>query len=195
MANRHQIAIIVLAAGRSTRMGETNKLLVDFDGKTMIERTLESAVSACPGAVLVVTGYQSNEIRKSLRGFDVSFIDNQTYRDGLSTSLKTGLRELDKKYEGVLVMLADMPQVGPDVLLLLINNFDKTSDICVPVCQGKQGNPVLWGRDYFNDILLLQGDRGAKQLLKVHQSQIVGVEMDADGVLRDFDSPADFTSL
>ncbi len=195
MIDQHKIAVIVLAAGRSTRMGETNKLLVDIDGKTMIERVVESAVFACPGAVLVVTGHQSDEIRIALKNFNVNFVNNQFYRNGLSTSLKTGVRELDEKYEGVLVMLADMPRVGPDVLLLLINNFDKPSDICVPVCQGKQGNPVLWGRDYFNDILRLQGDRGAKELLKIHQNQIVGVEMDADGVLRDFDLPADFSSL
>ena len=195
MLARSKIAVIILAAGQSTRMGKFNKLLVDFDGRPMIEKTLESAVIACPGAVFVVTGHQSDEVRNALKNFDVRFVDNPDYRDGLSTSLKAGLRQLDEKFEGVLVMLADMPQVGAEVLLLLINNFDKPSDICVPVCHGKQGNPVLWGRDYFDEILQLQGDRGAKELLKAHQARVNGVAMDADGVLRDFDSPADFASL
>ena len=194
MASHASIAAIVLAAGRSTRMGNVNKLLVDFDGKAMISQSVERVTGLGLSETLVVTGYQQQEVQAALSGFGVRFVENADYRKGLSTSLKVGIRALGGDIDGALVVLGDMPLVEKAVLKCLTESFKSTSDICTVSFAGKRGNPVLWGRDYFDEILQLTGDTGARMLLEKHSPEVRTMEVETDSVLRDFDSPGDFVS-
>jgi molybdenum cofactor cytidylyltransferase len=186
-----RIAAIVLAAGRSTRMGAANKLLADIGGKPMVRRAVEAALGSAASPVLVVTGHQEADVRAALAGLEVSFVQNPHYAVGLSSSLKVGIRATAKSADGVLVLLGDMPQITAAHLDRLIAAFasDKGSAIIVPTHAGKRGNPVLWPRDIFGGMLQLEGDAGAKRLLAAHASRVHEVGLGTDAIFADVDTP------
>ncbi|MBL8908512.1 MAG: molybdopterin-binding/glycosyltransferase family 2 protein [Rhizobiales bacterium] len=184
------IAAIVLAAGRSSRMGES-KMLVDFRGKPLIRVTVEAVLGSAASPVVVVTGNQAEDVRAALDGLDVVIADNPDYAQGLSTSLRTGLAALPADVAGAVVCLGDMPLVEPAVIDRLIAAFSPAEGrlICVPTYDGKLGNPVLWGREFFAEMSQLSGDRGARSLLDAHGEQLVEVPVSGDAILVDIDTP------
>ena len=160
------IACIVLAAGRSTRMGAANKLLADLGGKPMVRCVVEAALTSRARPVLVVTGHQAAGVEAALGGLDVTRVDNPNYAKGLSSSLKAGVRAMPAGCEGVLVLLGDMPQIAGAHLDRLIDAFaaEQGAAIVVPIHESRRGNPVLWPRVHFAEMLQLEGDAGAKRL-------------------------------
>lgn len=191
-----QIAAVVLAAGRSTRMG-SNKLLKSVKGKPMIRQTVETVLQSRASPVVVVTGHDEQGVCDALKGLNVSFVHNPHYAEGLSTSLATGVAGLPLHIDGVLMVLGDMPLVPAATLNKLIRAFDPTErrSICVPIFQGERGNPVLWGRQHFGEFEGLKGDKGAKVLLVVNSDQVVEVPAGNEGVLTDFDTPGSLAKL
>jgi molybdenum cofactor cytidylyltransferase len=191
-----QIAAVVLAAGKSTRMG-SNKLLKSIKGKPMIRQTVETVLQSRASPVVVVTGHDAAPVRKALEGLDVSFVDNPQYDQGLSASLAAGVAGIPPKIDGALVVLGDMPLVPVSTLNKLIAAFDPEEgrSICLPVYQGERGNPILWGRQHFREFQGLKGDRGAKVLLVVNSDHVVEVPVGNEGVLTDFDTPDSLARL
>ena len=195
VAQRHQVAALVLAAGRSTRMAPHNKLLIpDRAGKPMIARVVDNVLSSQARPVLVVTGHRGEDIRAAIGGRPVILVDAPDYAVGLSASLKAGLADLPAEAAAVLVCLGDMPLVTGRMLDRILAAYDPDAGrtIVVPVHQGRRGNPVLWDRACFADILSLSGDAGARGLLQRHAARIAEVEMGDDAVLRDFDTVESF---
>src|SRR5262245_42962045 len=141
-----RIAAIVLAAGRSTRMGAANKLLADVAGKPMVRHAAEAALASAARPVLVVTGHEAADVRAALSGLDIAPTHNPDYATGLSSSLKAGLRALPQDCDGALVLLGDMPQITGAHLDRLIAAFaaGKGIVIVVPTHDGHRGNPLLW---------------------------------------------------
>jgi len=184
-----EIAVIVLAAGTSSRAGSVNKLLSSYKDKPMVAHVVEAAtrLSGCP--VYVVVGHQADKVRAALSRFDLNFIENPDFDQGMSTSLIRGIKALPPSITGALICLGDMPRIEVQHLQQLISVCTGADSLCVPMYQGKQGNPVLWGRDYFDDILTLDGDVGAKSLIKKHTDIVKCVEMPDDAVLFDIDHP------
>jgi molybdenum cofactor cytidylyltransferase len=191
-----QIAAVVLAAGKSTRMG-SNKLLKTIKGRPMIRQTVETVLQSRASPVVVVTGHDAERVRDALKDLAVSFVHNAKYAEGLSTSLAAGVASLPPKADGALMVLGDMPLVPAATLNRLINAFDPTErrSICVPIFQGERGNPILWGRQHFGELESLKGDRGAKVLLVVNSDQVVEVPAGNEGVLTDFDTPDSLAKL
>ena len=185
-----KIAGILLAAGKSTRMG-SNKLLTPISGKPMIRVSAEALLASSAGPVLVVTGHERERVEDALKGLDVSFIDNPAFATGLASSLKAGLAALTEDIDGVVVALGDMPLVAGRHVNRLIAAFNPAEHrtIIVPVHGGERGNPVLWGRQYFQEMMSLEGDRGAKSLMDRHEDHITEIAMRSDAVLADFDTP------
>jgi CTP:molybdopterin cytidylyltransferase MocA/NifU-like protein involved in Fe-S cluster formation len=192
-----KIAAVVLAAGMSRRMGGDNKLVLTLDGAPLIVRAVDAALKSRADPVIVVTGYEPDDIKDALRdalaGKTVKFVHNPDYADGLSTSLKVGIEALDADMEGVLICLGDMPRITAADLDRLISAYDPDAQtsICVPVHDGKRGNPVLWDRRYFPEILALGGDQGARGLIDAHHNQVGLIAMEDDAVLMDVDKPED----
>lgn len=186
-----QIAALVLAAGQSRRMGKANKLLADIDGTPMVRRIVDAALASKSDRVVVVTGHEADLVRGALDGLDVDFVDNPDFAAGLSTSLRRGLSALDKTIDGALVCLGDMPQVSAGLLDRLIAAFDPIEGraICVPVTQGKRGNPVLWGAQFFDQMTQVSGDVGARHLIGEFAEAVCEVEVGDTGVLNDIDTP------
>jgi molybdenum cofactor cytidylyltransferase len=186
---RARVVAIVLAAGKSSRMG-ANKLLADIGGKAMIRRTVEAIAASAVDFVVVVTGREPDGIATALSGLKVEFVHNHDYAQGLSTSLRVGLAAAGDA-DAALICLGDMPRVGADAINRLIAAFNPTEHraICVPVFDGKMGNPVLWSKQYFDEMRKLSGDRGARELLGLYSEDVVEVSMPDDAVLDDIDTP------
>ena len=190
-----EIAGIVLAAGRSARMAPRNKLLAPIRGMPMIRRVTASVLESGVSPVVVVTGYEADHIVEALNGLDVTSVTNPSYADGMSTSLKAGLEAVSPSADGVLICLGDMPEIEIPVIHALLAAFTGPDAICVPVHRGRRGNPVLWGRKYFAEMMALIGDAGAKPLMARHANRLIEVEVAADSIFEDVDSPADLARL
>jgi molybdenum cofactor cytidylyltransferase len=192
-----RIAVLVLAAGQSRRMGSANKLLAEVDGQPMVTRAVDTALAAQAASVTVVLGHQADAVRETLAGRDVACVVNPDYAAGLSTSLKAGLLTLTGAWDAVLVMLGDMPRVTPAHLNKLIAAFNPLEGraICVPTYNGKRGNPVLFSREFLAELATAAGDTGAKHLIGAHEDRVCEVAMPDDGVLFDVDTPAALSAV
>jgi molybdenum cofactor cytidylyltransferase len=191
VAGNAHIACIVLAAGRSSRMGAANKLTADVGGKPMVRHAVAGALASTASPVLVVTGHQSDEVRAVLAGLAVSFVHNPDFAEGLSTSLKAGIRALPEAAAGALVLLGDMPRIEASDLDRLIAAFGESQGqaIIVPTHTGRRGNPVLWPRALFAEMLRLDGDAGARRLFAAHASCVREVDLGTDAIFLDVDTP------
>jgi len=187
-----RVAAVVLAAGLSKRLPE-NKLLVAVKGEPIVRRVVKGALASRASPVIVVTGNSAEVVRGALAGLPVVLADNRDYAKGLSGSLRCGVRAVPLDCDGVLVLLGDMPFVASALIDALVAAFEPTRGraICVPVRHGRRGNPVLWGRRFFPELLELEGDRGAKLLLDLHADLLTEVEAGDDGVLIDIDTADD----
>jgi molybdenum cofactor cytidylyltransferase len=186
-----RFAAVILAAGRSTRMGGPNKLLAQITGRPLARIAAEAALASKARPVVVVTGHQSETIADALRDLPLQFVHNPDFADGLSTSLRTGLAALPEDIDGAVVTLADMPQVDAALIDRLIAAYDaeKGALIAVPVIDGKRGNPVLWSRRFFPELMALSGDVGARHLIAKYPEAVVEVPMTGRGALVDVDTP------
>jgi molybdenum cofactor cytidylyltransferase len=140
---------------------------------------------------VVVTGHQADEVTAKLAGLDVTIVHNPDFAEGMSTSLKAGIAALPAGLDGAVVALGDMPEVGAAHLDRLIAAFEPKEgrSIVVPVFEGRRGNPVLWGAEYFAAMKAVEGDIGARQLLTDHAESVVELDLKSNAVLVDVDTP------
>jgi molybdenum cofactor cytidylyltransferase len=181
-----RVAGVMLAAGLSTRMGR-NKLLADINGQPLMLRTLAQLKAAHLDDIVVVTGHERDRVEKAVMPTRTAF--NANYAMGLATSLRTGLAAIEA--DAALICLADMPLVDAAAIQKLVAAFNPVEhrSICVPVYDGKRGNPVLWGRRHFPALMAVEGDQGGRGLLDMLADEVVEVPVSNDGVLRDADTP------
>lgn len=191
------VAVLILAAGQSRRMGKENKLLAEIDGKAMLRHTAETALKSKAAAVFGVTGHEKEKVEALFSNLGITSFHNPDYAQGLSSSLKTGFRALADDYDGVVICLGDMPLVGASLFNALIDAFDSEEGraIIVPTFRGKRGNPVLIGSQYKSEILTLTGDIGAKGLIAENESHVFNVEADKDSIFTDIDTPEALNAL
>ncbi|MSP87201.1 MAG: 4-diphosphocytidyl-2C-methyl-D-erythritol kinase [Alphaproteobacteria bacterium] len=196
-----RIAVMILAAGKSSRMGSANKLLAELDGQPMVAWAVQTALASKAAAPIVVTGHMAVEVERAVRDAagdrPVRIVHNPDYAAGLSASLAAGVAALGDEADGVIVCLGDMPRVGSAVLDRLIAAFDPVEGraICVPTYRGKRGNPVLWDKRFFPELRAIAGDVGARHLIGAHGELVADVEMADDGVLVDVDTPQALATL
>ncbi len=186
------IAAVVLAAGRSRRMAPHNKLLIpDRTGKPMVARVVDNVLASRARPILAVTGHMASEVEDALAGKPIRFVHAADYAEGLSASLKAGIAAVPEDCAAALVCLGDMPLVTGRIIDRLLAAYDPEEGklIVLPTFHGKQGNPMLWDRRFFPEILEISGDSGARFLLGRHAAVVASVEVGEDAVLRDFDTP------
>jgi molybdenum cofactor cytidylyltransferase len=186
-----QVAALVLAAGRSTRMGGPNKLIAQIGGKPLVRIAAEQALASRAAPVVVVTGHQRAQVEAALTGLKLELVHNPDYAEGLSTSLKIGLAALPAAVAGAIVCLADMPQVTTAVIDRLVTAFNPEQGalVVVPTSRGKRGNPVVWARRFFPDLVALHGDVGARHLIGANAEFVTEVALEDSAVLIDIDTP------
>ena len=188
--NRH-VAAIILAAGRSTRMGGPNKLLAELSGKPLVRIVAEQAIASKAKDVIVVTGHQAQLVEQALAGLKLKFVRNLDFVQGLATSVKAGIAAVSEQADGAVICLGDMPMISSQLVDHLIDAFapDRGNLIAVPVSGGRRGNPVLWSRRFFNELMTLDGDIGARHLIAKHNEAVAEVPVEGDGAFLDIDTP------
>jgi molybdenum cofactor cytidylyltransferase len=186
-----RIASIVLAGGRSTRYGQRNKLLEMLDGVPLVVRVVHAALASRARPVIVVTGHEAAAVEHALADLDVRIVHNPDFAEGLSTSLKAGIGALPEDVDGAVVSLGDMPRIEARHLDRLIAAFSPKEGrgIVVPVHLGKRGNPVLFARAYFPELLAIEGDTGARHIIAASASEVAEVDLGTDAIFLDIDTP------
>ncbi len=192
-----RIAAVLLAAGRSTRMGGPNKLLAEIGGKPLVRIAAEQALASRAAPVVVVTGHQRDKVEAALKGLDVRTVHNPNFAEGLSTSVKTGLAAVPETADGAIVCLADMPQVTAPLIDKLVGAFDpeRGALVVIPVIDGKRGNPVVWARRFFPELMGIDGDVGARHLIGRYPEAVAEVPLTDTAALVDVDTPEAFSRV
>jgi molybdenum cofactor cytidylyltransferase len=185
------LAALVLAAGRSTRMGGPNKLTAEIGGRPLVRIAVEQALASRARPVIVVTGHQRERVEAALAGLDVTFVYNPDYAEGISTSVKAGIAAVPADADGAIVCLGDMPQVDATLIDRLLAAFDPEQGALavVPTMDGTRGNPVVWSRRFFPELAELGGDVGARHLIASYPEAVAEVPVAGRGALVDVDTP------
>lgn len=185
-----RIAAVVLAAGRSTRMGGPNKLLATVDGVPLVRRAAQAALASRAAPVTVVTGHMADAVAAAVADLPVSVVLNPDFAEGLSTSVKRGIAAVPEDAEAAVFLLGDMPRVTAATVDRLIEAYDPTRGalVVVPTANGKRGNPVLISRRFFPDLQSVVGDVGARHVLQGYPEAVVEVEL-GEAVALDLDTP------
>jgi len=185
------LAAVVLAAGRSTRMGGPNKLLADIARRPLVRIAAEEALASRAKPVIVVTGHQREQVEKALAGLPVELVHNPDFADGLGTSVRAGIAAVPADADGAIVCLGDMPQVDAGLIDRLIAAFDPDQGalVVMPTFEGRRGNPVLWSRRFFPDLTAIEGDVGARHLIGRYSEAVVEVPLEGKAALVDVDTP------
>ncbi|MDK9704157.1 MAG: NTP transferase domain-containing protein [Sulfuritalea sp.] len=191
-----RVAALVLAAGSGTRMGPGNKVLREVGGVPMLRRAVNAALASRCSSVRVVTGFGAEEAKGCLAGLDVDFSHNPDFLTGMASSLRCGLAALPDDSDAVVILLADMPFIHGGHIDRLIAAFDpQQAKIVVPMKAGRRGNPILWPRAFFAEMQAVEGDVGARDVLRRHADQIEAVAFDDDAIFADVDTPAALDEL
>ncbi len=189
---RGPVGAIILAAGRSSRMGENHKLLALWRGKPLVAHVADAIAAAGLPPPIVVLGARADAVRAALGDRPAHFITAADYAEGLSHSLRAGLAAVPDDWSAALICLADMPCIEPEILAAIAR---ARGEIVVPEWNGKRGNPVRWDRAYFPRLMALEGDVGGKTLLAEHAHAITMIAAPSDAILDDIDTPAALAGL
>ncbi|MFA6312712.1 MAG: methylmalonyl Co-A mutase-associated GTPase MeaB [Sterolibacterium sp.] len=186
-----RIAALVLAAGRSSRMGGSNKLFARVGGIALALRARNAALASRAVCVIVVSGFEADKLTALLASPRVSIVHNPDFAQGMAGSLRRGIAALPADIDGVVVLLADMPRINAAHIDVLIDAYAASDSIIAPTQRGRRGNPILWPRRYFEEMQGIDGDMGARELLTLHADAIVALEMADDAIFTDVDTPED----
>ena len=189
------VSIVILAAGTSSRLGRPKQLL-DLGGEPLLRHVVRNALASRAQEVVVVLGSQAEAIASAVGELGQRTVVNPDFADGQSTSLKAGIRAIDPNAQGVIMMLGDQPTVTPALLNRLISAYEATgASIVQPVYGGTPGNPVLIDRDYFPELLEIEGDQGARGVIKAHRRETYGMPWSDEPPPGDVDTEEEYQAL
>jgi molybdenum cofactor cytidylyltransferase len=189
------ISAILLAAGESKRMGITKQFL-KFGKNTLLEYTLNNLVNSKIDEIVLVLGYKAEEIKKEISAkYEKLVITmNPDFRDGMSSSIKQGIRSINPEAEAVLIVLGDQPLISSQIINSIITAYqEKDSGIVAPVYKGTIGHPVCFDLKKYHDRLLgLSGDKGAKVIVEANTDDFFGVDVSSNNILVDIDDEENY---
>ncbi|KQZ78262.1 4-diphosphocytidyl-2C-methyl-D-erythritol kinase [Mesorhizobium sp. Root157] len=185
-----QVHVVLLAAGRSSRMGGPNKLVALFEGQPLVRRAAERVLASKASGAVVVTGHQSERVHAALAGLDLAIADNPHFAEGLSSSLKAGIARVPASAAGAMIVLGDMPGVSSADIDHLIDAFRKSGGKAVVRASygGRRGNPVILPRSLFMAVAQLEGDTGARHLVESEGLDVIDIEIGPAAAV-DVDTP------
>jgi molybdenum cofactor cytidylyltransferase len=177
-------------------MGGPNKMLAEANGQPLVVHAVKAALASQAVEVVVVLGHMADEVRPAIEKAipprsRLRFVTNPDFAEGLSTSVRTGIAAVGAGIDAAIVQLGDMPGVSSGMLDRLMAAFSPVEgrSICVPTVAGKRGNPVLWARRFFPEIVKVAGDTGAKHLIGEYADLVCEVEMSGEAAITDIDTP------
>jgi molybdenum cofactor cytidylyltransferase len=192
-----QVAAIILAAGvakRFRRSATETKLVAELEGKPIVRHVAEAALASRARPVLLVTGHAHAQVLGALDGLLLERIHNRDPGAGLSASLKLAIAALPDAARGAVILLGDMPRIGPSLIDRLIDAFDAAAAeplTVVPVRAGRRGNPALIGRGLFAAVGMLDGDKGARDLIAAAGENILELPVGDPATEIDIDTGED----
>jgi molybdenum cofactor cytidylyltransferase len=186
------LSSIVLAAGKSRRMGRP-KLLLPWRNGTILGQTVDNLLSSAVDEVIVVLGYRAEEVKEILTDKPVKLIVNPDYEQGLSASIIAGLNQVDSQAEAVMIALGDQPLITGQVIDRLIDGFNKCDKgIVVPTYHGRRGHPVIFAMKYKERLLDLKGDTGGRQIIEDQPGDVLEIPISCDSIHTDIDTMDDY---
>jgi len=192
------IVAIVPAAGMSTRMGR-NKLLLTFNGQSLIARAVDTLLASQVDQLVVVLGHEAEKVKAQLQGKPIIFVQNPDYREGMSTSIRAGLRAVPAEAQAIMIYLPDQPLLEAADVDLLIRAFAEAKashkSFVVPFFRGQRGNPVVLDALFRGTILDVVGDVGCRRVIKRNPDRVLKVEMKTNHVVSDLDTLEDYERL
>jgi len=185
------IAAVVLSAGESSRMGEP-KALLRIDGETFIERIVRALKNSGLERIVVVLGFNAEEMRQKIEHLPVEIVVNSDYKLGQLSSLQAAIRHLekDRSCDGMLIHLVDHPYIDSVLVRAMLQRFgDSKNLIVVPRHQGKRGHPVIFSRALFAELLDAPMSEGAKAVVNAHRDETLEIDTEDVGITLDIDTP------
>ena len=194
------ISAVILAAGESRRIGKQNKLLLPVGGEAMLVKLATSVCASDVGQVLVVIGHEAGKIRSELNEFPLNFVYNPNFSEGMTTSIKYGVKVASHECDGLLICLGDMPFINTSEINKLIHAYVKNRIkgeglIVVPVFKRQRGNPVLFSIEFQNDILEHKKESGCKEVIMKNSDSVMEIEMADENMLLDVDTMEDYQTV
>lgn len=191
---RRRVGAIVLAAGASRRMGRP-KLLLTYAGTPLLRRAVDAAAGGGCAEIVVVLGADRARYLPLLRGTPARIVDNPDHAEGVSSSIRRGIHALTAPVEAAVLMLADQPRIDAAIVRRLITTHRKSAKRIVTCQYGPvRGAPTLFDRALFLELLLLEGDQGARQVMETHPGDVATVEIPPEAGW-DIDLPGDAAAL
>ncbi|MCF1716473.1 nucleotidyltransferase family protein [Flavihumibacter sp. RY-1] len=192
----HDCAIVILAAGQSSRLGEAKQLL-PYKGKSLLVQAVDTAVATGLRPVVVVLGARNEMMKQELIDKEVVIVLNEQWEEGMGSSLRCGLKKAQQvapETEGVIFMVCDQPHVSPELLMQLIETSSATSKPIVASSYGElSGTPALFSSKLFPALLEIKGDTGARKLIKQYAEEVATIPFPEGSI--DIDTPSDYQTL
>ena len=189
------ISGIILAAGRSERMGQIKQLL-PFRGRPLLAHSVETALGSSLNEVVVVLGHGAAQIKEAVAFGHARVLINEGHKAGQSSSMIAGLSCVSDRTTAALFLLGDQPLLSREVVNRIIQEYKQTNAwIIIPTYHGKRGNPVLVSHNLFARLMSIHGDLGAREVFKEFAEKIKEVEVDDACILRDIDTLEDYKNL
>ena len=189
------ISSILLVAGQSKRMLGENKLTKNVNGIPLINCALNNILKSHVNEIIIVLGYQKETIEKLIdKTSKIKFVFNSNFETGMASSIKKGIKNLSDKSEGFFISLADMPSIKSETYNHLIK-FNKNKKIIIPLFKGQKGNPVFFPSSFEEKLLAIQDDDGAKKMLEINKKEVLKLEINDPGIIKDLDVPNDFNNI
>ncbi len=199
MSQQKQTAGIILAGGSSTRFGRPKQLL-RLKGKYLLDYVLNAALASELNQVVLVLGHDHQNILQALETRTsqerLQVVINHRYLEGQSRSLQAGLLKIRQAFPAVMFLLGDQPMLDSSVINHILERFRYSGkDICVPVCKGKRGNPTIFNRVLYDQLMAIEGDIGARNIIRDNPERVLYTELDDPLCFFDIDSQKDFENL
>jgi molybdenum cofactor cytidylyltransferase len=191
------LSLIVLAAGKSTRLRGINKLLAEFNGAPIIRSVTRAAINSKVDEVIVVVGHEAEKVRKAISDLPCRVVINRNYELGQSSSLKTGMNELNENTKGVLILPGDIAKIDSASINRVVDAYSlQGGSILCAAHNGKLGHPILLAKELFSEIMQITEEKfGLKMIVSNHRNEIRLVETDSENVLQDVDYPDELNRL
>jgi CTP:molybdopterin cytidylyltransferase MocA len=190
---KKKIWAIILAGGESKRMGQP-KMLLPFMGKTMLDKVIENVTGSLVTSTLVVLGKENEKITRIVEDTQVKYCFNNNYKEGMLSSVICGIRNLPAETDAVLVFQGDQPLIPPAVADRVIEAYlSSDKGIVMPLFLEKRGHPLLIDMKYRSEIEKLDPAKGLRSLPEKYPDDILEVETDEPGILKDFDTFEEYT--
>ena len=199
MSHQKKTAGIILAGGSSTRFGRPKQLL-KLKGKYLLEYVLSAALESELNHVVLVLGHEYQNILQTLGACTtherLEVVINHRYLEGQSRSLQAGLLKIRQTFPAVMFLLGDQPMLDSNTIDHMLERFRHSGkDICVPLCNGQRRNPTIFKRVLYDQLMAIEGDIGAKDIIRANPGRVLYIEMNDPICFFDIDSQKDLVNL